>query len=171
MVKPVLVLPLLWRCLAKSHKCNIPLYHIHIIISISHCISSVLQFRIRPHGNPILNHPPSLHYHASVLQLHCWTWPCILRDRSVIFQIQAACWYSADTQLAASSSWRQRVKVSKDTPVPDCCYFLCLLKSHSPTGKVLSHKLCKLGYMIADENCLWVWQRKTSGCVSQCWRV
>lgn len=60
-----------------------------------------------------------LRYHTSTL--HCWTWPPrLLGGGSVIFQIQPARWYSADTQLAASSSWRRRVKVSKDklTPPP-----------------------------------------------------
>lgn len=123
MVKPVLALPLLWRCSVKSHKCDISLSLYFFSITVWSKTSP-----LSPRGNPISNHPPSLHYHASVLQLHCWTWPCLLRGRSVIFQIQAACWYSADTQLAASSSWRQRVKVSKDTPPPRLLLFLMLVK-------------------------------------------
>lgn len=83
--------------------------------------------------------------------------PRLLGGGSVIFQIQPARRYSADTQLAASSSWRRRVKVSKDKPLsppptyhttapqPRRRYFLCALKSHSETG---------------GGGSLWTWQKK-----------
>lgn len=85
--------------------------------------------------------PPQTIQVCTIMPRHCRRIveldPRLLGGGSVIFQIQPARWYSADTQLAASSSWRRRVKVSKDKPLsPPPTYHTT---AHPNPTAVISH--------------------------------
>lgn len=109
-----------WRLVTSQNEAQIT--HIH---------SATESFQ--PHLNrniffPFKNFKQNVQV-CAIIPRHCIVEldPRLLGGGSVIFQIQPARWYSADTQLAASSSWRRRVKVSKDklTPPPPASRHHC----------------------------------------------